>query len=290
MDRLLRPERLSIEPTEPNAEKQYRHWKMTFRNYLTITLPEVRDAPAGDVAAIANVESTRQANELKKLYALQVSISHSIFELISDKTTYDSAFEALDNAFIKPTSRIYNRHRLMTSKQEPLQSVDTFLQELNRISKTCEFTNVTAEENRTQYVTEAFINGLSSAAIRQRLLENNTLTLDEAYKQARALEQAQTQAASYDTGTVASINMDNMKISEAPPLQDNIKSFVTENVAAIQSKPSDPCYFCKNPRHPRSKCPARNSECRKCGKKGHWAKACKSFAESLGAVPSPSFA
>ena len=72
------------------------------------------------------------------------------------------------------------------------------------------------------------------------MLENNTLTLDEAYKQARALEQAQTQAASYNTGTVASINIDNMKISEAPPLQDNI-----ENVAAIQSNPSDPCYFWK---------------------------------------------
>ena len=83
----------------------------------------------------------------------------------------------------------------MMSKQEPLQSIDSFMQSLEQISKTCNFEAVTAEVNRKQYVRDAFINGISSSHIRQRLLESNTLTMDEAFQQARSLEQAPTQAA-----------------------------------------------------------------------------------------------
>ncbi|KAK4308721.1 hypothetical protein Pmani_019584 [Petrolisthes manimaculis] len=35
------------------------------------------------------------------------------------------------------------------------------------------------------------------------------------------------------------------------------------------------CYFCGNSKHPRVRCPARNVSCLKCGKKGHFAKVCK---------------
>ena len=87
------------------------------------------------------------------------------------------------------------------------------------------------------------------------------MTLDEAYRQARILEQAQKQSASYDNNVVAAIQGD-------PP----------STVASVvkRTPKEETCYFCENPRNPRSNCPARNSECHNCNKKGHWGKMCKS--------------
>jgi hypothetical protein len=47
---------------------------------------------------------------------------------------------------------VYNRHKLITCKQDSSQSIDRFKQGLQRLSKTCKFQAVTAEENKQQYV------------------------------------------------------------------------------------------------------------------------------------------
>ena len=105
--------------------------------------------------------------------------------MISECATYTAAFTVLDAAYIRPVSVIYNRHKLSTCKQEPAQSIDAFVQELQRLAKPCNFTEVTADQNRNEHIRDAFINGIASATIRQRLLENNELTLDQALEMAR---------------------------------------------------------------------------------------------------------
>ena len=304
MDRLLRPERFTTEPSDPDAEKRYRHWKMTFGNFLATSLPPV--------PTDATAETVRASNEQKKLFGLLNNISHSIYELIADATSYDAAITILDNTFIKPTSVIYNRHKLRTSKQEPMQSIDMFVQELHRVSKTCNFEAVSAEENRQQSVRDAFIHGMSSSSIRQRLLENNTLSLDEAVKQARALEQAQSQAASYENGVVvAAITPGagsqasdyDLRSSSHQQLQQQIRQLQqqlqsqqiaeneSENIAAVQN--SNKCRFCGYDKHHRSQCPAREKTCGHCQKKGHFRRACEKAAAGapaaavLGAIPPP---
>ena len=86
-----------------------------------------------------------------------------------------------------------------------MHSVDTYMQDLEKIAKTCNFTAVNAEENKKQYIRDAFINGISSSSIRQRLLENCDLTLEEVYRRARALEQAQRHSASFESNIVAAV-------------------------------------------------------------------------------------
>jgi len=49
---------------------------------------------------------------------------------------------------------------------------------------------VTAEEYNNEMVRDAFISGLSSHHIRQRLLENNELSLDRAFDIANSLNMA----------------------------------------------------------------------------------------------------
>ena len=126
----------------------------------------------------------------KKYQALTNGVSANVFDLISDAEDFEAAMQKLDNAFIKPENIIYNRHLMITCKQEHMQSVDAYMQELGKLSKCCKFEAVTVTQNKEQYIRDAFIHGINSVHIRQRLLENRELSLTDAYQQAMALEQA----------------------------------------------------------------------------------------------------
>ena len=86
---------------------------------------------------------------------------------------------------------------MATSKQNPEESLQTFLNELRVLSKACNFQDVTAEVYRNELVRDAFINGLKSHEIRQRLLENNELTLDQAFDIANSFDMALEHSAAY---------------------------------------------------------------------------------------------
>ena len=66
-----------------------------------------------------------------------------------------------------------------------------FLQVLQILSKNCQFRDVSAEEYREELVCDAFVNGLASHHVRQRLLENTKLTVDRAYTTTMSLHMAQ---------------------------------------------------------------------------------------------------
>ena len=97
----------------------------------------------------------------------------------------------LEEIFEKPKNSVFCRHLLATRRQQTDDSVDQYLQSLKRLAKDCDFQAVTATQARDEYIRDAFINGLTSNYIRQRLLENKTLDLNTAYDQALTLEMAQ---------------------------------------------------------------------------------------------------
>ena len=65
------------------------------------------------------------------------------------------------------------------------------------LSKEHDFTAVTAEQHRQSCIRDAFINGLYSKEIQQRLSENMTLTLDQAFQHAISLEMAYKNSETY---------------------------------------------------------------------------------------------
>ena len=123
-----------------------------------------------------------------------------------------------------------------------------------------------------------------SQSIRQRLLENQTLDLNAAFTQARSLETAQKNAEIYTSQTAP--------LTEAMPITASVtgeplETIVETTSAAVTRRPANTqlCFFCGQSRHPRSSCPARESVCNKCGKKGHFGKVCKSSASLSAALP-----
>lgn len=251
MDKVLRPERLETDPNSSTAAKEWLHWKRTFENFL-IVLPQ---------------------EGLDKFGVLTNFVSPMVFQYIEDCGDYTTAIATLEALFVKPKNEIYARYILATRCQHSGETLDEYLQVLKTLSKDCNFKNATAAQYRDESIRDAFITGLLSNSIRQRLLENKTLDLKTMFDQARSLESAMKSSESY-IESQASFN------AAVPVPQPVLEVPQSENLdpsstAASLSESGPSCFFCGKNRHPRSKCPARDAMCLNCRKKGHFAKVCR---------------
>lgn len=224
MERFLKPECLDVDPNTGDVDKQYNHWKRTFDNFLS----SLRDPD--------------------KLSILINFVSAKIYEYIADAEDFDQAMNILKKVYIKPKNEVFARHILFTSKQNQGESLDQFLNRLKSLSKDCGFTAVTAEKQRDDSIRDAFISGLVSGGIRQRLLEKDKLDPQMAFDTARSLEMAEKQNHSFNPTN----NYVAASSEETSSLGDN------SITASTYNSNSNKCYFCGNNRHPRIKCPAKD--------------------------------
>ena len=206
--------------------------------------------------------------DLDKLSVLANYVSLSIFQHIEDCIDYEAAVGILQALFVKPRNEIFARHILATRCQQPHETLDEFLQALKTLSKDCNFQSVTASKYCEESIRDAFITGLRSPSIRQRLLENNTLDLKAIFDEARSLELAMRNSESYSS-TPSSVNAAVPPVATVDQEQTDLST-----LAAVGSNAST-CFFCGNSNHPHSKCPARDAVCSNCQKKGHFAKVCR---------------
>ena len=123
-----------------------------------------------------------------KLNLLISHIESSIYELISDVVNYNNAIAQLGRIFAPTPNQIFARYMLRTCKQRPGQSVDEYQQKLKQLSTDCNFGAVTAQEHKYEALRDAFIRGLVSSEIWQRLLEERDLSMQDAFDKARSLE------------------------------------------------------------------------------------------------------
>ena len=123
--------------------------------------------------------------------------------------------------------------------------------------------------------------GIISQSIRQRLLENVTLSLDTAFTQARSLELAEKSSNQYNN---ASSFLNAVEL-------DKLCNDIPSELNAANTKRL--CFFCGGTRHNCIQCPAREAICHNCEKTGHFAKVCQSkskFKKSATAETYPTLA
>ena len=212
-----------------------------------------------------NNSSTQKPIEDKDKFKLLVNfISPSVYEYISEAKSYDEAIQILEKLYIKSTNEIFARHILAIRKQQSNETIDQYVQALRILSKDCNFKSVTAEQNKNDFIRDAFINGLLQPVIRQRLLESHHLTLNDAVSQSRALEDSQKQSDMYFSP---------QNVLNATFSKQDTNHIQEQSTYAIAIR-SQTCYFCGNPRHSRTVCPARDKTCTYCQKVGHFSKVC----------------
>ena len=117
---------------------------------------------------------------------------------------------------------------------------------------------------------DAFIKGISSTHIRQRLLENTgELSFDDAFNQARALEQAQSHSIAYESnpsGVAAAVAEEDITDKDELAAFNNKPQNGHKNKQKF-NKNKNSCWNCGNARQPRYKL-------------GHFAKVCMSSSAS----------
>ena len=254
MERLLKPSKLEVLPEDPEAVKIFDYWLKTFDTFL------------------ANVEERTEEDErgrLDRLGLLTSFLTHRTYELIADAPGYAEAQRSLKNAYHKTKNVIFARHLLMSRSQKTEESISAYVHSLKQLSRDCNFQAVTAETYRDEMTRDAFINGLNSTEIRRRLLEDDNLNLQAAINKAEMLDRAEKQSNYYSenlTSKVAAVSFTRKTMNEENRNRDKSR--------ARQKK----CFFCGGNLHPagRTQCPAMNKTCSRCGKLGHFSRACQS--------------
>ena len=250
MDKVLRSERFDVIPSAQDAAKRWLHWLMTFENFVTA----IPSAPDEEVNKLINY------------------VTSDVYQLFCEAETCEEAIALLKTLYIKTPNEIFARHKLATRKQQIGETLDQYLQELKLLSKDCNFRQVSAIQHREEAIRDAFISGLLSGSIRQRLLENKTLDLQTAFDQARALDTAQKTSETYNSNCPASAAV---STSPVPEEYNNEDETGERYVASLRTAK---CFFRGNRPHSRSICPGREAVCNKCKKKGHYQRVCRSSA------------
>ena len=141
-------------------------------------------------------------------------------------------------------SMIVQRFRFNGRNRRTGESVAAYVAELRQLAEHCRYATTPNDMLRDRLVC-----GVEDSRIQRRLLAEPELTFEKAFEIAMASESAEK----------------NVKDLQSPVPVNKLKTHGTQN----------PCYRCGE-KHKAADCRFKTAECRKCGKKGHIARVCKS--------------
>ena len=248
MDKALRPGKLCLDPGR-SADGQNRagfvHWKTTLDQYIE-----------------ALKTGTTELTDGMKLQVLISHITPEIFTMIESIDTFKDAMTHLQSVFVKSKNTIHTRYLLTSRKQHEGESVKQYYLALRTLAKDCNFTQVSADVHLEESVRTTFISGLNADEIRRRLLEE-TKGLEATLKIADVMEEAANNSKMY-----------NGKYN--PSLINAIVPETGVLAATAVSRSKWKCFKCGGSEwHRRNDCPANNTACEFCHRKGHWAVVCR---------------
>ncbi|GCB63697.1 hypothetical protein scyTo_0007421, partial [Scyliorhinus torazame] len=152
MDSGLKLEKLNLDARSLEATEIFKCWLWCFETYLNSSETAV-DGP-------------------HKLSLLHARVGHRLSSMIEKATMYETAVEILQKCFVKPINEVDARHLLLTCRQRSGEMLDEYLERLTALARNCDHKKVTAEVHMTLHIRDAFVSGIQSTCVRQRLLED----------------------------------------------------------------------------------------------------------------------
>lgn len=191
------------------------------------------------------------------------------FELSPDEANdYTTVKAKFENKFTLKRNVIFERAKFNSRNQEQNETVDSFITDLFKLAQHCEFQTL-----RDELIRDRIVVGLRDRRLSEKLQLDPKLTLDLAVRQAKQSEMIKSQqSVIHSDMKTTPANVD--RVRKAKPSR-------TSN-PHTPGKPDSgwKCGRCGGTQHPKTKCPAKDSKCNKCNKKGHWSKVCKTKSTS----------
>ncbi|XP_046391596.1 uncharacterized protein K02A2.6-like [Ischnura elegans] len=193
----------------------------------------------------------------------------------AEEKTYKVVFEKFNEHFVPKVNIIYERARFNKRLQGESETVEEFVRDLHILAKNCRYGAL-----KEELVRDRLVVGLRNAKLSEALQLDPDLTLERAVTKARQAEEVHRQQTLIRS--TAEIGKSSSSLVRAPEVDAvrrkvpaHAKSRTTTN--ANQSREGGRnCPRCgKKPSHVFAQCPARQSACAICKKKGHWAAVCR---------------
>ena len=189
-----------------------------------------------------------------------------------DQKKYQVVKEKFDSHFVRKHNVIYDRAKFNMRRQEEGEPVEAFVTDLYALAEHCAYGDLHDEMIRDRLVV-----GIRSAKLSEKLQLDSELSLETALMQVRQAEAVKLQqsvvrgeGAGLGTLPVGALNV-------GKPHRSRRQRVNRPRQNSDSTKPATPCTRCGSPtNHDRQYCPARDAECHKCGRRGHYMKVCRS--------------
>ena len=176
-----------------------------------------------------------------------------------DKNDPQVVLQKLREYCVGESHEAYESYKFHSRKQQDEESFDAFVAALKKLSKNCNYGSFEQRMLRDQ-----IIFGLRDPILRQKLLENKDITFEKCLIIGRSYETSRQQSKSM-TADARSRAKEEDEIQYLTKNQNGYKKNMEKN----RSK----CKACGKI-HSLYNCPAKDAECRRCSKKGHYAHLC----------------
>lgn len=190
------------------------------------------------------------------------------FENEGDKKNLDKVLKAFDDFCVGETHEAYESYKFHMRRQEPGETIEAFIASLRQLAKSCNFGEAQLEE---RLIRDQVVVGVREEAVREKFLENKNLTLAKCLEIGRAHETSRQQSQSISTGQEGS-----GACAQVSRLKNKFRRPKKDEQGYKEQKSEKKCSRCgKSPKHTHRDCPAKEAECHKCKKKGHYAAMCR---------------
>ena len=234
-----------------NVHDHWKKWKQELELYLTAT--EAEGKPEKVKSSILLTCIGPKGREIYNTFE---------FTDATDKMKMSKVIEQFDQYCTPRQNLTYLRHKFLTYRQKEGQAFDEFVTQLRKLSSECEFGTLCAS-----LIKDIIVIGIIDNRLRERMLRDSALTLERAINMGQSSEET------------------SKHIKELQPEESRInivkKRAYTDTRTPRRNNPQgetnmiNQCMYCGG-KHNRGSCPAYSQQCRKCGKKGHFASCCKS--------------
>lgn len=168
-----------------NIDHEWRMFKQRFALYLqAVGLDGASDARK--IALLLTVAGPQSIEVFNTL----------VFEQVDDKGKYDVVMEKFDSHWMLRKNETFERYVFRSRLQQQGETFDSFLMDLKLKARTCNF-----GELQDSMIRDQIVFGINDKKVRERLLRETELTLNEAVRICHASEIALQHAKTFSDNT-----------------------------------------------------------------------------------------
>jgi len=236
------PEELSFTDSHSLAER-WRMWSQEMRLYIDLTM--AKEAEKDKCSAFLYIIG-RSGREIYNTWTIPEE----------EENKLEVLFRRFDQ-YCKPKHVTLERYKFNSRVQQPTESLDEFVTDLQRLTKLCQYENL--EENM---VRDRIAMGIKKMVVKERLLREPDLTLESAISICRADEESRKGLSIMPRGAEAVNVVKKKKYAKSPGKQKTVGTSTFH------------CNRCRSTHGSRA-CPVFGKTCNICKKRNHFANECR---------------